>query len=71
MAQLLDWVVTMLGIDPFTYLAIAILSVVVWTVTSLLGNVALTGPSLWLRRVALLVAVMGTVLFAYTARTLK
>ncbi len=69
--QLLDRLVDLLGFDPFTYLAITILGIVAWTLSSLMGGAVLTGPSLWMRRVALAVAALGTVLFAYTAGSLK
>ena len=66
----LQQVVDLLGVDPFVYLAGTIFGVIVWTWCSVIGDFALTGRGIWLRRCALLAAALGAVLFAYSARTL-
>ena len=68
--EVLDRVVAFIGLDPFSYLVVTIFGVIVWTLSSVLGNVALTGRGLWIRRVSLVMAALGAVLFTYTARSL-
>lgn len=69
--ELIDRLVGVLGLDPFSYLVVTIIGIAVWVWCSVVGSVALTGRTLWLRRVSLLLAGLGAVLFAYTARTLR
>lgn len=71
MASLLDRVVALYPVDPFAYLVVTIFGVCVWAWSTMVGSEALTGRGLWLRRVALLVAGAGAVLFAYTVPSLK
>lgn len=66
----LDRIVAFLGLDPFSYLVVTIFGVVVWALSNVFGNVALTGRGLWIRRASLVVAALGAVLFTYTARGL-
>ena len=68
--ELIDHLAVLLGFDPFTYLVVTIVGISVWVWCSVVGSVALTGRSLWLRRASLVLAGLGAVLFAYTARTL-
>lgn len=67
----LDRIVAFLGLDPFSYLVVTILGVAGWILSNVLGNVALTGRGLWLRRASVLVAGLGVVLFTYTASHLR
>lgn len=67
---LIDRLADLLGFDPFTYLVVTIGGIAVWVWCSVVGSLALTGRTLWLRRGGLVVAALGAVLFAYTARFL-
>ena len=66
----LDVVLDRLGIDPFAYLIITIIGIVVWTWYSVIGEFALTGRDLWIRRLSLFAAGSGAVLFTYGAMRL-
>ena len=66
----LDCLVALLGFDPFWYLVVTILAIFVWVWCTAVAGFALTGRGLWLRRGSLVVALLGAVLFAYTARQL-
>jgi hypothetical protein len=68
---LLDQLTARLGVDPFHYLVVTILGIIVWTWYSVIGDFALTGRGIWVRRIALAMALLGAGLFAYTARGLK
>lgn len=65
--RLLDW----LRQDPFAYLVLTIFGIIVWTWCSVIGDFAITGPGLWLRRASLVVAAGGAILFAYGASGLR
>ena len=67
---LLDRLVALLRFDPFSYLVVTIFAIFVWVWCTAVGGFALTGRGLWLRRGSLVVALLGAVLFAYTARQL-
>jgi hypothetical protein len=71
MSSLIDRVVALLAEDPFIYLVVTILGLIVWASGGVMGGAVLAGRGLWVRRVALLVAAASTVLFAYSARSLK
>ena len=66
----LDHVVALLGFNPFAYLVVAVGGMSVWVWCTMVGSFALTGRAMWIRRASLVVAVLGAVLFAYTARQL-
>ena len=67
---ILDRVLALLGLDPFAYLVVTILGVVVWTYCSTIGDVSLVGRGVWTRRAALVAATAGVVLFTYSVRSL-
>jgi hypothetical protein len=67
---LLDRLVALLRFDPFSYLVVTIFAIFVWVWCTAVTGFALTGRGLWLRRGSLVVALLGAVLFAYTARQL-
>jgi hypothetical protein len=69
--MVLDRLVAVLDLDPFTYLVFTIFGIIVWVWCSVVGSMALTGRGLWVRRASLVVAALGAALFAYTARGLK
>jgi hypothetical protein len=69
--SLLDRLVAVFAVDPFAYLVVTIFGIGVWTWCTMVGSLALTGRGLWIRRVALLVAGAGAVLFAYTVPGLR
>lgn len=69
--RLVDQIVTLLNVNPFAYMVIAIISLIVWTWCSAIGDFALTGRGIWIRRIALFTAGAATALFAYTARSLQ
>ncbi|HVO24391.1 MAG TPA: hypothetical protein VMW56_12265 [Candidatus Margulisiibacteriota bacterium] len=69
--QWLDRVVALLGFNPFVYLAVAVGGMSVWVWCTMVGSFALTGRAMWIRRASLVVAVLGAVLFTYTARSLR
>jgi hypothetical protein len=60
-----------LGLDPFQYLLITIGGVLVWTWCTVITDVALTGRGIWLRWGSLVMAGLGALMFAYTARMLQ
>jgi len=68
--ELLDRCVALLGFSPFTYLAITVFGVIVWVWCTMVGSFVLTGRGILVRRAGLVVAAIGAVLFAYTARNL-
>ena len=61
----------LLGLDPFQYLLLTIAGIIVWTWSSVIGDVALTGRGVWVRWGAIAIASLGAVMFAYTARLLQ
>lgn len=65
--RLVEW----LGLDPFTYLVVTIAGISVWIWCTVIGDFAITGRGLWIRRLALVVAAAGAVLFAYGVRGLR
>jgi hypothetical protein len=69
--ELLDRLVARLGLDPFTYLVVTVIGIIVWVWCTMVGSFALTGRGLLVRRASLVVAAIGAVLFAYTARSLR
>ncbi len=69
--MVLDRLVSVLDLDPFTYLVFTIVGIIVWVWCSMVGSMALTGRGLWVRRASLVVAGLGAALFAYTARGLR
>ncbi len=71
MMALLDHIIGILNFDPFTYLVVTIFGIAVWIWSSVVVSMALTGRGLWLRRMALVVAAAGALLFAYTSPALK
>ena len=71
MMALLDRAVAVFAVDPFAYLAVTTLAILVWVWCTAVGSLALTGRGLWIRRVALVVAGAGAVLFAYTVPGFK
>jgi hypothetical protein len=68
--ELLDRLVAELGFDPFTYLVVTVVGIIVWVWCTMVGSFALTGRGILLRRAGLVIAAIGAVLFAYTARLL-
>ena len=68
--ELLNRVVAELGFDPFTYLVVTVVGIIVWVWCTMVGSVALTGRGILLRRAGLVIAAIGAILFAYTARLL-
>jgi hypothetical protein len=66
----IDYVLDRLGIDPFAYLVVTIVGVAVWIWYSVISEFALTGRDLWIRRLSLIVAGLGAVLFTYGAMRL-
>ena len=66
-----DRVVALLGLSPFAYMVIAVFGLIVWTWCSAIGDFALTGRGIWLRRSGLVITGVGAALFAYTAYGLK
>jgi hypothetical protein len=66
----LDRVVVLLGFDPFTYLVVTVLGMLVWVWCTMVGSFALTGRGILLRRAGLAIAAIGAALFTYTARSL-
>lgn len=68
--DVLDHLAGLLGFDPFEYLVVTIIGVIVWTWCSVIGDFALTGRGIWFRWGSLAVAGLGAVLFAHTARLL-
>jgi hypothetical protein len=66
----LDRLVGLLGLDPFTYVVLTIVGISVWVWCTVIGDFATTGRGLCVRRLALLVAAAGAVLFWYGARRL-
>ncbi len=66
-----DRLVALLGLDPFAYLVVTIIGVIVWVWCSVVTSFALTGRGLWIRRLALVASAGGAALFAYTAQSLK
>jgi hypothetical protein len=69
--EAVDRIVVWLDWDPFAYLVVTILGIIVWTWCSVIGDFAITGRGLWLRRLSLAAAVLGAALFAYAARGLR
>ena len=67
---LLDRLVALLGLNPFSYLVVTVFAILVWVWCTAVGGFALTGRGLWLRRGSLVVAALGAALFTYTARSL-
>jgi hypothetical protein len=67
----IDRILATLGLDPFAYLVVTILGIIVWTWCSVIADFAITGRGLWLRRLSLVAAGFGAVLFAYGARGLN
>ena len=67
----LDYLAQLLAFDPFEYLVVTILGVIVWTWCSVIGDFALTGRGIWLRWASLFAAALGAVLFFHTARLLE
>lgn len=67
----LNRMLDVLGIDPFAYLVVTILGIIVWTWCSVIGDVAITGRGLWIRRFSLGAAVLGAALFAQGAMNLR
>jgi hypothetical protein len=61
-----DWI----GLDPFSYLVVTLLASVLWTYCTTVSDFSLSGPGVWVRRSALLLASLGIILFAYTVHTL-
>jgi hypothetical protein len=68
--ELVDRVVALLGFNPFMYLVVAVLGMIGWVWCTMVGSFALTGRGIWVRRASLVVAVLGALLFTYTARSL-
>jgi hypothetical protein len=71
MLEELDRIIAWLGLDPFAYLVVTILGIIVWTWCSVIGDFAITGRGMWLRRLSLVVAGLGAALFAYGAQGLR
>ena len=69
--RLANALATRLGLDPFDYLVVTIVAVIVWTWCSVIGDFALTGRGVWLRWLSLAVAALGAVLFAHAAGRLN
>jgi hypothetical protein len=65
--RLLEW----LRLDPFAYLVVTIFGIIIWVWCSTIGDFAISGRGLWLRRLSLVVAVLGAVFFAYGASRLR
>jgi hypothetical protein len=70
-SQALERILELLGLDPFAYLVVTIVGIIVWTWCSVIGDFAITGRGLWIRRVSLVAAVLGAALFAEGARSLR
>jgi hypothetical protein len=68
--ELLDRLVELLGFNPFAYLVVAVVGMIVWVWCTMVGSFALTGRAKWVRRASLVVAGLGATLFLYTARSL-
>ena len=68
--ELLDRLVVFLGLNPFAYLAVMVVGMIVWVWFTMVGSFTLTGRGIWLRRAGLVLAGLGAALFTYTARTL-
>jgi hypothetical protein len=68
--ELLDRVLALLGFNPFAYLVVAVVGMIVWAWCTMVGSFALTGRAKWVRRGSLVIAVLGAVLFTYAARRL-
>ena len=68
--QGLNRILELLGLDPFAYLVVTIMGIIVWTWCSVIGDFAITGRGLWIRRVSLVAAVLGAALFAQGAMNL-
>ena len=66
----IDGLVALLGFDPFTYLVVTVLGMLVWVWCTAVGSFALTGRGILLRRAGLVIAAVGAALFTYTARSL-
>jgi hypothetical protein len=66
----LDHLISWLDLDPFQYLVVTMLSIIVWTWCSVIGDFALTGRGIWYRWGSLAIAGISAGLFAYTARLL-
>lgn len=62
--------VDMIGLDPFSYLVISLLACLLWTYCTTVSDFTLTGPGVWIRRGALVVASLGVIFFAYTVRSM-
>ena len=69
--ELVDRLVALLGLDPFSYLVVTVVSLIVWVWCTMVGSFALTGRGLWVRRASLVVAGLSAALFTYTARSLR
>jgi hypothetical protein len=69
--SVLDLCLDRLGLDPFAYLVVTILGIIVWVWTSVIGDYALAGPALWVRRLSLVFAGFAAVLFTYGASYLR
>ena len=67
----LDRILEVLRLDPFAYLVVTIVGIIVWTWCSVIGDFAITGRGLWIRRVSLIAAVLGAALFAEGAMSLR
>ncbi|MDX2168238.1 MAG: hypothetical protein SF182_14280 [Deltaproteobacteria bacterium] len=68
---ILDLLAARIGLDPFEYLVVTIVGIMVWTWCSVIGDVAIDGRGVWLRWGSIALAALGAVMFFTTARLLE